>query len=144
VSATRRLNLEIQDPLEAHPQESPAVVAVPPPEAVQAEADQAPKPQRPRRTKAAEAVGKARAPETELWSGVAKPAGFRIDTNLLDELDARTHRLRLGIGITVQAAIVQLLEMTDAEITGLVDRAEEAQERARRATRRRRAAAEAR
>jgi len=59
------------------------------------------------------------------WRGTTRPASYRLAADLLDELDERTHSLRLPIGLTVTAALLQLLDMSDDEVVRLVDRAEE-------------------
>lgn len=151
MSSTRRLSLTVDDPLEPRPDAPPADAGPPP-------APTAPRRSRNRTTGeeggAIQAIAPAPEPEPEptlepalelavpwrTWGGTTRPASYRLASDLLDELDERTHNLRLPIGLTVTAALLQLLDMSDDEVVRLVDRAEESQERARRAARRRRAA----
>ena len=72
------------------------------------------------------------------WGGGSRVASYRLPDELLDELDERTRPLGLPIGLTVAAAMLELLDRDDAAITDLVDRVDDARHHARRAARRRR------
>ncbi|MBS0592034.1 MAG: hypothetical protein JSR84_01045 [Proteobacteria bacterium] len=70
------------------------------------------------------------------WGRGTRAQTYKLPDQLIEELDARTTTLNLPIGMTVAAAIVAALDLKDDELITLVERAEEARERGRRAARR--------
>jgi hypothetical protein len=72
------------------------------------------------------------------WSGATRVASYRLPDELLIELAASADELRLQVGLMVTAAITHLLDQPDTVIGELVDRADDARIRGRRATRGRR------
>lgn len=70
------------------------------------------------------------------WGRGTRAQTYKLPDQLIEELDARTKALSLPIGMTVSAAVVAALDLGDDELITLVERAEEARERGRRAARR--------
>lgn len=70
------------------------------------------------------------------WGGGTRAQTYKVPDQLIEELDARTTALNLPIGMTVAAAVVAAMDLEDDELITLVERAEEARERGRRAARR--------
>ncbi len=136
MSTTRRLSLAVEDPLEPGPKKTPEKAARPQRRGAPVQprrSDIAPAPESPNtKPQAQKDLWRA-------WSNISRPASYRLPDDLLTELDERARALRLPIGLTVTAALLQLLDAEDDKILELVERAEDAQHHARRNARRRRA-----
>jgi hypothetical protein len=65
------------------------------------------------------------------WSSFDRTVSFRLPSELVDELEERRWSLRLPTGVTVAAALTQLLDCDDAQLRELVERAENAKPRRR-------------
>lgn len=65
------------------------------------------------------------------WSAFDRTVSYRLPPELLAELDQRIWKLRLPIGVTVAAAIADLLDKQDTDVLKLVERAEECKPRRR-------------
>lgn len=145
MSNARRLALAVDDPLASGSERTPEAGVVRPAAKARRKAEKAPvvvSQDEPRGAAAEpEATGGPdRAPGGlwRAWSGGTRPASYRLPNELLDELDERTHGLRLPVGLTVTAALLRLLDESDELIVAAVDRADDAQHQARRRARRRR------
>lgn len=66
------------------------------------------------------------------WSGATDVTTLRLPLEVLSALDQRRQALALPKGLTVAAALIDLLDRDDATITRLVEDAEERFDRARR------------
>ena len=93
-----------------------------------------------RRSSATAAPARAETPHTETpgpwreWSSFDRTVSYRLPAELVDELAERLWSLRIqATGVTVAAALTQLLDLSDDELRALVDRADAAKPR-RRAT----------
>jgi hypothetical protein len=65
------------------------------------------------------------------WSSFDRTVSYRLPPELLAELEDRLWGLRLPVGVTVAAAIADLLDKPNEELLKLVERAEEAKPRRR-------------
>ena len=65
------------------------------------------------------------------WSSFDRTVSYRLPPELVTELEDRLWDLRLPVGVTVAAAIADLLDKPNEELVRLVERAEEAKPRRR-------------
>lgn len=65
------------------------------------------------------------------WSSFDRTVSYRLPPELVTELEDRLWDLRLPVGVTVAAAIADLLDNPNEELVKLVERAEEAKPRRR-------------
>ncbi len=65
------------------------------------------------------------------WSSFDRTVSYRLPPELLAELEDRLWALRLPVGVTVAAALADLLDRPDEEILRLAARAEAAKPRRR-------------
>jgi hypothetical protein len=82
-------------------------------------------------TSAAEPAGTAAGGSWREWGSFDRTVSYRLPPELLDELDERIWKLRLPIGVTIAAAIADLLDKPNPELLKLVERAEESKPRRR-------------
>lgn len=146
MSSKARPPLTIDDPLAPRtprPNESATAGEAPPEgdalgEPTAREPSRRPRPRRPA-DRAPQRAGErdtAEGSSSRPWAESSRVASYRLPDELLDELNARTRRLELPIGLTVAAALVEFLDRDDAAITAVVDALDDARHRARRAARR--------
>ncbi len=67
------------------------------------------------------------------WSSFDRTVSYRLPPELIDELEDRLWKLRLPAGVTVAAALTELLDLDDEQLKARVARAEAAKPRRRRA-----------
>jgi hypothetical protein len=65
------------------------------------------------------------------WSSFDRTVSYRLPPELVTELEDRLWDLRLPVGVTVAAAIADLLDKPNEALVRLVERAEEAKPRRR-------------
>ena len=65
------------------------------------------------------------------WGGSATTTAYRLPGDMVDELAERVHELGLPVGLTVAAAVDQLLALPDEDLTAVVRAAESARRLAR-------------
>jgi hypothetical protein len=70
------------------------------------------------------------------WSGATDVTTFRLPAELLQQLHQRARDLGLAKGMTVAAALLELLQRADDELIELVDQTQERYDIARRRARR--------
>lgn len=76
------------------------------------------------------------APPEEEWSGVTDVTTFRLPAEVLQALHERSRQLGVAKGMTVAAALLELLQRTDDELVGLVENTQQRYDSARRRARR--------
>ena len=84
----------------------------------------------PQRARGQAAPPPARPPWRE-WSSFDRTVSYRLPPELITELEDRLWDLRLPVGVTVAAAIVDLLDKPNEELVKLVQRADVAKPRRR-------------
>jgi hypothetical protein len=104
--------------------------------AVEAPASSKAKPKQPRKSTAPPGSSRdpARSPLSRpwrQWSSFDRTVSYRLPPELITELEERLWELRLPIGVTVAAALADLLDKPNDELRELVDRAENAKPRRR-------------
>lgn len=70
------------------------------------------------------------------WGRGSRTATYRLPEDLLEELDSRSRTLELPLGMTVGAALLQLLDQDDSALIAAVERVEDARLQASRRARR--------
>ena len=124
------------DPLRAPPETSP-----PPPPApaspAKAKPNAAPPRQRTTRRRAAarQPAAPPASPEAE-WSGVTDVTTLRLPAEVLQALHERSRQLGVAKGMTVAAALIELLHKDDAELVELIEHIQQRYDTARRRARR--------
>ena len=78
----------------------------------------------------------AQAPAEEEWTGVTDVTTFRLPAEVLRALHERSRQLGVAKGMTVAAALLELLERTDDELVELVENTQQRYDSARRRARR--------
>ncbi len=146
MTSKARPPLTIDDPLAPRPQSGnePTTAGEAPPEGdapqepTRRQPSRRPRPRRPADRPAQRADERETYEDSPSrpWAESSRVASYRLPDELLDELNARTRRLELPIGLTVAAALVEFLDRDDAAITAVVDALDDARHRARRAARR--------
>lgn len=76
------------------------------------------------------------APREEEWSGVTDVTTFRLPAEVLQALHERSRQLGVAKGMTVAAALLELLQRTDDELVELVENTQQRYDSARRRARR--------
>jgi hypothetical protein len=121
------------------PVTEPSVAVAPSQPMAPAPAEAGPSANRPRAKKPAVARQRAQsqgesppvASPWREWSSFDRTVSYRLPPELLAELEDRLWDLRLPVGVTVAAAIADLLDKPNEELLKLVERAEEAKPRRR-------------
>lgn len=117
-----------------------AVVPVPPAQPAAAAAAAAKEPTEtpaPRRRAApARQPAAAQTPLGEEWTGVTDVTTFRLPAEVLHALHERSRQLGVAKGMTVAAALLELLERADDELVELVEKTQQRYDSARRRARR--------
>jgi len=67
------------------------------------------------------------------WSSFDRTVSYRLPPELVSELEERLWKLRLPAGVTVAAALTELLDLDDEQLRARVARAEASKPRRRRA-----------
>jgi len=67
------------------------------------------------------------------WSSFDRTVSYRLPPELVTELEERLWKLRLPAGVTVAAALTELLDLDDEQLRARVARAEASKPRRRRA-----------
>ena len=94
---------------------------------------------RPRATRRPAPAPKAAAPQTppgEEWTGATDVTTFRLPTEVLHALHERSRQLGVAKGMTVAAALLELLQREDNELVELVESTQQRYDSARRRARR--------
>jgi len=124
------------DPLRAGTAVSPTQLQVP---VTSTETTATPTPaQRRRRTTHRPAPPKPPASQTpgEEWTGATDVTTFRLPAEVLHALHERSRQLDVAKGMTVAAALLELLQRTDDELVELVENTQQRYDTARRRARR--------
>lgn len=90
---------------------------------------------RPAPAPAPQSPAPQRTPEVE-WTGATDVTTFRLPAEVLQELHQRSRALGLAKGMTVAAALLELLEREDDQLVELVERTQQRYDSARRRARR--------
>ena len=133
------------DPLRAATRVAPAQPAAPPTAAAK-EPPETPAPRRRRAPRRPAAVAPApprqpdpEAPQTpsgEEWTGATDVTTFRLPAEVLHALHERSRHLGVAKGMTVAAALLELLQRADDELVELVEQTQQRYDSARRRARR--------
>jgi hypothetical protein len=132
------------DPLRAGTPVAPAQPAAPPTAAAKEPAE-TPAPRRrraPRRPAAAPVPPRQLEPEApqtpsaEEWTGATDVTTFRLPAEVLHALHERSRHLGVAKGMTVAAALLELLQRADDELVELVEQTQQRYDSARRRARR--------
>ena len=133
----------LRAPANAPPPLSAASPAAAPASATSSEAslvpaEAAPRRRRPatRRPAPAPAQPSARRTPSEEWSGATDVTTFRLPAEVLQQLHQRSRDLGLAKGMTVTAALLDLLQRADDELVQLVEETQQRYDSARRRARR--------
>ena len=126
------------DPLRAGTPVPPAQPAVPPTAAAK-ELAETPAPRRPAAAPVPPSQPEPEAPQTpsgEDWSGATDVTTFRLPAEVLHALHERSRQLGVAKGMTVAAALLELLQRADDELVELVEQTQQRYDSARRRARR--------
>jgi hypothetical protein len=119
-----------------------AVAPVPPEPAAPASAAKeptetpAPRRRATRRPAPARQLAGPRTPAGEEWTGATDVTTFRLPAEVLHALHERSRQLGVAKGMTVAAALLELLERADDELVELVESTQQRYDSARRRARR--------
>jgi hypothetical protein len=95
-----------------------------------------PRPRATRRPAPAPKAAAPQAPPGEEWTGATDVTTFRLPTEVLHALHERSRQLGVAKGMTVAAALLELLQREDAELVELVESTQQRYDTARRRARR--------
>lgn len=96
----------------------------------------APRRRATRRPAPARRPAAAQTPVGEEWTGVTDVTTFRLPAEVLHALHERSRQLGVAKGMTVAAALLELLERADDELVELVEKTQQRYDSARRRARR--------
>jgi hypothetical protein len=113
-----------------------AVGAVPPAQPAAPAAKEPTETSAPRRRAPARQPAAAQMTPGEEWTGVTDVTTFRLPAEVLHALHERSRQLGVAKGMTVAAALLELLERADDELVELVEKTQQRYDSARRRARR--------
>jgi hypothetical protein len=96
----------------------------------------APRPRGTRRPTPRQPAAPETPPGEEEWTGVTDVTTFRLPAEVLHALHERSRQLGVAKGMTVAAALLELLERADDELVELVEKTQQRYDTARRRARR--------